>query len=253
MGNALGAGPGGYWFVAPDGGVARSRILLAAVIFLAIIAVIIVSIVLGSGSKGGGDGSSEAYYLASGNGESTTKTLLWSENGSSWNSTTGSFERFGRDVKFYDDAPIKWTAVGADSVDIKGTILWSMDGKSWNKILSGGFKMGSSDTDGGYSICYSSSLRLWVAVGGRTDGDEINSTIQWSSNGKNWNFSESGGFTNRGIDVYYDENRNTFVVTGVDDDKNKTIQISTDGKNWSGITGSSFDVTGGTKVIGKNR
>ena len=94
---------------------------------------------------------------------------------------------------------------------------------------------------------------MWVSTGGRVAGDEVTSTLQWSTNGKNWNFAESGGFTNRGIDIYYDDNKKTFVATGIDDDAVKTIQTSSDGKNWAGTTGVSFTVNGGLGVTGKNR
>ena len=250
MGNIFGKGPQGYWFTTTGGNTDYNRVLLSIIIFICILAGLIATIILTiPGSNKSED--KNAYYLAAGIGESTTKTLLWSVNGINWLDTVGSFESFGREVKFFNGTSLQWIAVGTDSSDIRGTILWSTDGKSWNKILSGGFKFGITNIDGGYSIVYNSSLGIWVATGGRIDGDEVTSTIQWSSNGKNWNFATSGGFTNRGIEIYYDDNRKTFIATGVDDDEFKSIQTSTDGKIWTTASGSTFS-GGGLSVTGKN-
>lgn len=248
MGNLLAPfrSPGG-------GGYDLQRILLAFVVLAGLIIAITLGAIYGPRSKNSDD-EDNPYYLAAGNGESTTKTLLWSGNGTEWNATSGAFEGSGRYVRYYygTNAPA-WLAVGTDSADIKGTILWSDDGKTWNKILTGGFGMGTGDSDGGYSIAYDSSSGIFVATGGIVDGGEVTSTIQWSANGKNWNDAESGGFTSHGTEVYFDDNVKRFVVLGVDDDLNKTIQYSADGKNWTGSSGATFNASGGLSVIGRNR
>jgi len=224
-----------------------------AVIGMIFLIVIIVLIVLAATGVFGGkpSRSTEAIFVAGGKGNDT---LLWSNDGETWNRGGGTvFSGEGRFVKYYRSEEI-WLAAGSDDSS-DTTILWSSDGKTWNTVDSGGFSTGTGANDGGFAIAYDKFSGNWVAVG---ESDDPNNTLQWSGDGKNWRESSSGGFTARGINVIFDEVEQLFVAVGIDDDNNATIKRSTDGKTW--FNSSSGSVTfgagpdgGGVSVGTKNQ
>lgn len=124
-------------------------------------------------------------------------------------------------------------AVGQSSNPLR-TILWSRNGSNWNSIVTGGFNSGF-----GNDITYSSELGRWIAVGEDTQG-----TIQYSSDGSNWNYA-SNGFTidlspNFNNSVRWNPSTSNFVsVKGYALTNMTSIQIKTssDGINWMDVSG----------------
>jgi hypothetical protein len=198
--------------------------IVIGIIFLTIIIVLV--ILAATGVFGGKPKkSTEAKYVAGGQGNTT---LMWSNDSETWTEGGGStFDGEGRFVKYFRNQDL-WLATGSDA-ESRSTILWSGDGKGWNRIDGGGFSTGTGDTNGGFSIAYDKFSGIWVAVGEATTDTE---TIQWSGDGTNWNAATTGGFTARGIYVTFEENDKRFVAVGVDDDNNATVQRSSDGKIW---------------------
>ena len=88
-------------------------------------------------------------------------------------------------------------------------------------------------------VSSASYSNLWVAVGAAAT---CNATIEWSTDGLNWNNALSGGFSVAGIDVIWNGIRWTAV--GQDANSNVNIQYSSDGKNWLDAVGSTFTGAG---------
>jgi hypothetical protein len=102
------------------------------------------------------------------------------------------------------------------------------------------------DFTAGRGIAYNSNTNLWVATGTTEEGS--NYTIQWSSDGNNWNPAASGGFSGNaayGIAT----SGPLWVATGVDQTNPLyTIQWSSDGSNWYRVQSGGFDwISGGPK------
>ncbi len=216
---------------------------------LTVLAVVLLTLYSQGIIGGGGRKNSNANYISAGNGENSSKTLLWSSDGKKWNSVNNGFESFGRFVHYYREREL-WLATGADSADRSGTILWSTDGKNWNKAETGGFDFGTGDDVGGYDIIYNSYDGIWVAVGGST---QRSATIQWSADGKNWNNALSGGFNVKGVSIYYDKDDKRYLATGGDTNTDSTILYSESGKEWESVSGGTLftTTTGGLYVSGK--
>jgi hypothetical protein len=124
-------------------------------------------------------------------------------------------------------------AVGQSSNPLR-TILWSRNGSNWNNIVTGGF-----DSGGGNDITYSPELGRWIAVGEDTRG-----SIQYSSDGSNWNYSSNGFlvdvFPNFNNSVRWNPTTSNFVaVTTYTLTNPLSIQIKTssNGINWLDLSG----------------
>lgn len=227
-------------------------------VLIIVVTIVVVALGLGLGlgfglKGGGGSGEPQPYYMATGNNTVPTKTIIWSQNGTSWNSISSDGDSFtgkGRFVAYYPKMRI-WLAAGVHTGDATSTLLWSGDGKQWNSTSRGGFNIGSADSNGGYSIAFDDINDIFYATGGSATPT---GTIMWSGDGKNWYTIDSGGFSSHGTNIYYDHNARTLLAVGVDSDTNKTVQYSTDGKNWKSGTGDNtfIGVTGGVFVTGKN-
>ena len=83
-------------------------------------------------------------------------------------------------------------------------------------------------------------------------------TIQWSSDGSNWNPANSGGFDNDGYPggIAYNTILNTWVATGYSSNSGvTTILYSTDGSNWTSSASGGFASDyglGGSGVVATN-
>jgi hypothetical protein len=88
-------------------------------------------------------------------------------------------------------------------------------------------------------VSSASYSNLWVAVGSAATPA---ATIEWSTDGVNWNNALSGGFSVGGNDVIWNGIRWTAV--GQDANSNLNIQYSADGKNWIDSLGSTFTTSG---------
>jgi len=182
-----------------------------------------------------------------------TSTIQTSIDGSNWNSILqGGFNQgngFGLDTS----GPL-WVATGADT-DPLNSIQWSSNGSNWFSSLTGGFTYSGYQDSSGYDVAYSAEQNLWVAVGESLDPT---CTIQWSSNGSNWNPANSGGFDNDGYPggITYNTILNTWVATGYSSNSGgTTILYSTDGSNWSASVSGGFASDyglGGSGVVATN-
>jgi hypothetical protein len=94
-------------------------------------------------------------------------------------------------------------------------------------------------TSQGVKVSSATYSNLWVAVG---SANTCNATIEWSTDGLNWNNALSGGFSLAGHDVIW--NGSLWVAVGNDANSNVNIQYSRDGKNWLDALGSSFSSAG---------
>jgi hypothetical protein len=135
---------------------------------------------------------------------------------------------------------VKWVAVGYNTSLPTNTIQWSSDGQTWYDASSGGFNfVYGIGGGGGYGIAYDGNN--WVASG---RGSSARNSILWSSNGKDWYYASSGGFTNgRGAgSVAY--GGNIWVAVGNTSGTN-SIQWSPDGRTWQDASSGGFLGGGG--------
>jgi len=167
----------------------------------------------------------------------TQSTIQYSYDGSNWNSiSNGGFEYGANAIGYLKGI---WVATGQvdGSASKIGSIQYSLnDGASWNSNVSGGFSGGS---------CVGTNNTLFF-VGGRTQTDSQNGSIQYSTDVLHWNNNVSGGFQ-RGCSCF-GWNGSLLLAGGGSGDGFQSlgaIQNSTDGSNWSSnITGYSDRVRG---------
>jgi trimeric autotransporter adhesin len=114
------------------------------------------------------------------------------------------------------------------------TIQYSTDGNNFVSSLSGGF--GESPNSGGASVTYSYSKKLWIATGYGIDSEnnpDARSSIQISTDGRNWRPASNGGFAEGAYGVSYSSTLNTWITLGEGvPSATNSIQVSTDAFNW---------------------
>jgi len=179
-----------------------------------------------------------ATGIASG---SPLDALQWSSDGVNWNSAqSGGFA--GQAAYGIATSGSLWVATGTDFTTSINTIQWSTDGSNWSPALSGGFDYIPTFINDAFNVAYSAYQNLWVAVG--TSVNDPRSTIQWSSDGMNWNPAESGGFDLSGVfggGVAYNAAQNLWVATGYTAAGGVSALLnSSDGSNWAFATAGGF-------------
>jgi len=185
--------------------------------------------------------SNTGLWVAAGQAQGTPlSTLQWSTDGITWNSANaGGFAGYGGGNRVATSGSL-WVATGMDPSSLN-TIQWSADGSNWNSSITGGF-YGSNESYSGYGVAYSPQQNLWVAVG--NSSNDTRSTLQWSSDGSNWNPSQSGGFdmgNTFGSGVAYNATQNLWVATGfLSSATTSSILHSADGSNWFPATSGGF-------------
>ena len=185
-------------------------------------------------------------WVAVGKASSVANTILYSDDGLTWNPTTlpagttgfttGST---GGGYGIAYNGTDKWVAVGKSATGIN-TILWSSDGITWNSTAGAtGFSTGS--TGGGYGIAYAQST--WIAVGKGT-----NNILRSTDNGITWIapfFIPSATSYN---DIVYGENK--WIAVGYSASPSNTIITSTNsGQSWAGVSVGGFAAGGGGNGI----
>jgi hypothetical protein len=177
-------------------------------------------------------------WVAVGASSGSFNTILYSDDGKLWNTTTGTkFNGLGADISYGKDITNndKWIAVGRDSAGTisPNTIIYSTNGINWNG--------GGTPLTIGRAVNYGkiSNNNGWVAVG-RTSG----SSIVYSNNGINWINGTGTTFLANGYGIKYANNM--WVAVGEDDTSGggNTILYSMDGTNWNSTTGVKFTVRG---------
>lgn len=173
-------------------------------------------------------------------------TIQWSPDGSNWfpiqsggfghSNNSGVFKSGTGWEAVYNGS--MWMAVGehngSGDTDYNNnvstpltSIQYSKDGLNWLPAVSGlGFKTG-------YGVTYGKSN--WAAAGESVGPNGGTSTLQWSSDGSNWQMARTGGFQ-VGYAVSY--NGTSWVAGGKAYDNKESLQYSTDGIFWSPAIGS---------------
>jgi hypothetical protein len=214
--------------------------------------------VLNGGFDNGGGlfvGFSVAYgngiFVAAGAGTGSTNSLQWSSDGSNWNNilSGGPVNWQGVDLYYgfgvaYNGSNL-WVATALGGDVTTESLLYSYDGSNWGFASSGGFSINYTTPGFHYCIGYTVSYGngIWVAIGENPGGG---ASIQWSSDGFNWNNAVSGGFGcsnwNGSAGVNYNSNLGLWVATATT--SAPSIQYSSDGSNWSNATSGYFPVSG---------
>ena len=184
--------------------------------------------------------TSTGFYVAVGNNDPTNgggSTILYSTNGTSWNTTSGTnFGYSGNGIAYGNG---RWVAVGIGISSGGGnTILTSTDGINWTTTT--GTLFGYS----GNGIAYGNGR--WVAVGQGTSS----TTILTSADGINWSTTTGSRFGYSGNGIAYGNGR--WVAVGQDSilgGGNSTL-TSTDGINWTTTTGTQINY--GARSVGYN-
>jgi hypothetical protein len=168
----------------------------------------------------------------------STSTIQWSSDGVNWTSAQSGFDYTGYGVA--TSGPL-WVATGSSPTPLN-TILWSSDGSNWNPALTGGFDYFGGPADA-FGVTYSPQQNLWVAIG--NSSNDSRSTIQWSSDGSNWNPAQTGGFDVGGTlggGIAYSAGQNLWVAAGYSA-SGATLLSSADGSNWSPALSGGFQPT----------
>ena len=205
----------------------------------------------GGFSNGYGIVYGSTIWTAVGEKTDTNTSIQTSVDGLNWTNTNNPFTDIGYGVSFNG---IFWVAVGKSSTNDGPTIKFCLDGSNWNDSITGGFT--SAPVASYYNTYYPDSNginvannnfgvvgQLWVAVG---SGTTPLGTIQYSTDGSNWNDVATGGFIGFGRGVAY--GNGIWVATG-DSSYNsteplQTIQWSIDGINWNNSITGGFDFSG---------
>lgn len=110
------------------------------------------------------------------------------------------------------------------AVGESGECQTSGDGSTWTKRL---FSASSPTMSTAWSVCWSPTLFLFVAVG---ESSSTGPSIQTSPNGINWTKrTPAAGTTHACLSCSWDSNTQLFVVTG----RFGEVQTSPDGINWT--------------------
>jgi hypothetical protein len=170
------------------------------------------------------------FWLALGNTPNSGTRIKYSANGFTWSNITGNdFSGWGAYAAWNGTM---WVAVGSDTTN---RIKYSFDTSNWyNATVPAGLNYGTGVTFG---------KNVWVAS---FFSSNANTSILYSSNGKNWRAIQSGGFPpiefaftdNYGYTVAF--NGVYFLAGGAVNTSFpgsnaglSSIQISFDGLNWS--------------------
>jgi len=173
--------------------------------------------------------------VAVGTATAPTNTILYSDDGISWNSAlSGGFSGgTGNGIYYNSNAGGRWVAVGLGSG--ANGILHSTDGRSWTTASLAGGTTGF--TTGANSVTYNGST--WMAVG--TGGN----TILTSSDGITWSKTTGTPPASSYSDVIYDGIN--WVVVGGSSAANSIIYSANGGTSWTSITLGGF--SGGGRGI----
>ena len=203
----------------------------------------------GNGVAYGTSDGTNPLWVAVGNDKSTSGNIMYSADGKEWQeSTGGGFSNYGNGVAYgtSDGTNPLWVAVGIDSENNaldRGNIVYSTDGISWQESTGMSFVEGNG-------VAYGTSngtSPLWVAVGFVGDNKPTSGNIMYSADGKEWQESTGGDFSNYGSGVAYGTSNGTsplwvavgFGGGGTAPDRGN-IMYSTDGISWQESTGMSF-------------
>jgi hypothetical protein len=193
-------------------------------------------------------------------GDSSSNTIKYSYDGSSWLNANNSF--YGLDnsgtgfaVSYGEDnngVPL-WVAGGRDISN--NTIKYSFNGIDWNNSNNGTFGGGFCE---GVTYGFTASKNVWVATGNNFSGGN---NIKYSYDGINWNNANTI-IDGIGLDVTWGINNNheyIGVCVGLAN-SGSTILYSYDGINWndanngfeSGDAAAGVSVTWGTDSSNNN-
>ena len=186
-------------------------------------------------------------------------SVVWSDDGKSWNKGSGEFYPFSH-ISALACNPVDnlWVACGrGNTLTGHSPLLWSKDGKKWNK----------SDTTNFASIpvvrgleqimsgaAYNPVDNLWVACGlGNSLAGQ--SPLLWSKDGKKWNNCNLPGkpLIKAGVEwvdsVAHSAANNLWVanVTGNTETGIVPLIWSSDGKNWNNSSGD-FGILGSSST-----
>ena len=196
-------------------------------------------------------------FLWLGNGITYNKSLsLWIATGKT-NTQNGSIQYSRDGINFNNIATGGFSLLGVSSIgnavtcSLHGTsvavgvgntrqnsIQYSLDGIIWSSANSGGFDPNTQNLSIGNGVA--TNEIAWVAVGKASSG-EYQSTIQYSIDGSNWSFVQTGGFATTGHGVAYGNGK--WVAVGdvvTNGDPKNTIQYSIDGSNWNSANSGGF-------------
>lgn len=178
-------------------------------------------------------------WVAVGASLGTLNTILYSNDGKLWNSTSGTrFNRIGNNISYGKDISNndKWIAVGSDIAGTisQNTILYSTNGINWNGagtplVIGRAVEYGKISNNNG-----------WIAVG-RTAG----SSIVYSNDGINWINVNGSTFSTNGFDIKY--GNNIWVAVGENNligGGGNTILYSINGLDWMPTIGEKFTLSG---------
>ena len=179
------------------------------------------------------------FWVAVGNGLTSTSSILYSGNGSNWsNCRSGGFIGWYGNGISYNPTSRMWVAVGQGGISSQNAILYSGNGSNWSNSLATTFT-----GNYGTGISYSSTKNLWVAVG---NSDSPENSILYSGNGTNWTDSHSGGFNGNYMGNYangisYNPTSRMWVAVGQGDVPENSILYSGNGSNWSNSISGGFN------------
>ena len=159
--------------------------------------------------------------------DSSNTSLLWSDDGKTWNRIeSGGFEVEADAV--YGNGQM-WVACGKSEIATSDNrIQWSLDGLNWNNAESIplGFDFGN---------CVNFSNGLWHIGGSSSNGFN---TIIVSTDGINWESQNSGIMLNVSKIIYVKEV--WYAVGTIDNANSSEILSSYDGYNWNTVEQSDF-------------
>jgi len=172
------------------------------------------------------------FWVAVGNGITSTSSILYSGNGSNWsNCRSGGFIGWYGNGISYNPTSRMWVAVGQGDVP-ENSILYSGNGSNWSNSISGGFNGNYGGNYNGLSIA-NNGTNLWVAVG---VGDSSNNCILYSGNGTNWSNSLNGFYNSDSLSVTYTGSK--FLINN----SSNVLKSSTDGIHWTTVLSTPFQV-----------
>jgi hypothetical protein len=170
--------------------------------------------------------TTQALWLAGAWGPTALGSIVYSTDGSNWNSNvSGGFASGGSG---FPPSGGTWglagngsmfVAVGQNATSLTPTsaIQYSMDGSNWQPANTAvGFVNGTTNTRG---LCVIWGNNMWIAGGIPNTGSTSNTSIQYSADGINWSNVISGGFINQCRSIAYNNvasyQSNLYVAVGV--------------------------------------
>lgn len=196
-------------------------------------------IAFGTSEDGTSTFVASSYFVGTNNG------LIWSNTGTSWYTSTGSFhDTSSTGVAFGDDdnGNSLWVATGDNQADANKNLLWSSDGMCWAPSVASGDNFSLTGRGVAFGLTSASDER-WVAVG-QNANTNLYKNILWSNDGMCWAQSDASGttFDDIGHRVAFGTSDNgdyLWVAVGKDNsDPYQAILWSTNGTCWAPSDGS---------------